>query len=551
MTDNSRAGGGIPPDRSSDLVKVGLDFSVSKLMKALDQGETYSGNMDVDCGNLLGNLQPETVSNAFLNNNSSINIQDTANTGAASDGVQPSQQCVDNGKADANQPAGDNNAQNNVNKSDYRYSSLDSGPFVVYVEGNSHNSSVHLNAIKVGGIILTKWNVFNSSIVEIKSIGKNRVKIEFKDFSSANLLVSYSSQLQADNLEAYIPKFLICRKGVIRHVSVDYSTDYLKSNIAPMNYHSRFEIDSVERIERKVVDKTGKTEYKPTQSIIVYFRGQLLPKHVVINKVRCEVELYVQKVLLCYNCYRYGHMAKQCKSAGRCSKCGKSHDRLSACSPEDLDVENVNKCLQCGGNHLVTEITLCPEFSRQKQIKTVMSQTNTSYREVSKTVPRNTYANVVRGNNSNNNGGGVGKSFTNGVSTSERRPYPGQSSRSNQALNLHNSRSFPVTKRARPSSPTISPTMQEHIDIVSKFTLPNTPGGVLSHPSCSGGARNITGLGSGIATDGMVQVIFEVIKLVMESLKTKDSFDIQSTEVLQLVKDKLSLVTHVLPGSNV
>ena len=70
----------------------------------------------------------------------------------------------------------------------------------------------------------------DNSIKQIKSIGKNRVKIIFKDGQSANSLAS-SKNLHAYNLEAPIPKFLLVRQGVISNIDTYLSEDTIKNKI--------------------------------------------------------------------------------------------------------------------------------------------------------------------------------------------------------------------------------------------------------------------------------------------------------------------------------
>lgn len=41
--------------------------------------------------------------------------------------------------------------------------------------------------------------------------------------------------------------------------------------------------------------------YVPRQVIIVTFEGEEVPQHIVINKVRCPVDAYVQPVVQCFN----------------------------------------------------------------------------------------------------------------------------------------------------------------------------------------------------------------------------------------------------------
>lgn len=510
---NITPGGGVPPD-----------IPASKNQTCQISDMEISVNSEEEPGNDGGDVSKTQIEKLPF-------VREATGKSTSNFSQRSYQEAEDNvNKRDQQQSQGKEDYQGNEPpklRSSVKYSRDDTGPFSVFIENISKNFTGHLNAVKVGGFLLTKWPSFDNKIDEIKSIGKNRVKVVFKDYATANALVTLSTILQSENLEAYIPKFLTCRKGVIRFISREYSNQYLKENIRPNNFHSRFEIDSVERIERKVVENGNET-YIPTESIIVYFRGQVLPKHVIINKVRCEVELYVQRVLLCFNCFRYGHMAKQCKSSSRCVKCGKGHGRDLPCNLENLSLDDSSpKCLQCGGAHLATQLRMCPEFSRQKQIKTAMSQTNSSFREVAQTISRSSYASKVR------QGKPTQTAESHSAVDHARQPYPHTRQQSS-----------PVVKRARPSSPQPNVTLQEHANIISNISLPKTPGGILSHPTCNGPPKNNNLPGEGgnnHKDDVLVKTVFEVVKIILDLFKSNSNYEAQSNEILELVRDKLSV----------
>nr|CAH7754458.1 unnamed protein product [Callosobruchus chinensis] len=73
------------------------------------------------------------------------------------------------------------------------------------------------------------------------------------------------------------------------------------------------------------------------------------------------VSNYIQKVILCHNCMRYGHLGKQCKSKPKCAKCFEEHS-TSSCNhiPDDP------KCFYCEGNHYTFEMRKCDEFHVQR-----------------------------------------------------------------------------------------------------------------------------------------------------------------------------------------
>lgn len=198
-----------------------------------------------------------------------------------------------------------------------------------------------------------------------------RIAFSFRD--AANKLISSKTLLRIYNLEFYIPKFAVFRQGVIR-IDQEYTNEYLKERIRQSDFHCKFEVESVRRINKKIIEN-NETKYNPTRTVIISFKTQELPKYISVNHVRFAVEPYVQRVILCNNCCQFGQMSTQCRSKTRYLKCGGNHSAET-----------------CKGNHFTNQIKDCPEFKRQKKVKQYMAHSNVSYREAIKFVPKITYA---------------------------------------------------------------------------------------------------------------------------------------------------------------
>ncbi|KAI8437487.1 hypothetical protein MSG28_011806 [Choristoneura fumiferana] len=106
------------------------------------------------------------------------------------------------------------------------------------------------------------------------------------------------------------------------------------------------------------------------------------------------VDNYKLPTIQCHKCCRFGHVKDQCRSNPRCAKCAQNH-ATSDCTVPDSDVT----CLYCSGPHTATD-NRCPEFSRQKSIKTVMSIENIGYVEAARRFRpvRTSYADKARQN---------------------------------------------------------------------------------------------------------------------------------------------------------
>ncbi len=66
-------------------------------------------------------------------------------------------------------------------------------------------------------------------------------------------------------------------------------------------------------------------------------------------------------VPLCFNCNRYGHIAKNCKSKKRCSQCGRTDHIKAACTRK---IEQGPSCINCRGDHLASSHK-CPKYKTQ------------------------------------------------------------------------------------------------------------------------------------------------------------------------------------------
>lgn len=272
-----------------------------------------------------------------------------------------------------------------------QYISSDTYPYLVHVQRiqSAPGDGSTLHPVSFGNF-LKKNNILNIVPGSVKRIGRNRCAVAFSTFYDANSFLCNNS-LKTNKLSAKIPTFQIVRMGLIRGVPAEWSPEEVTENISLPTGCGK--ILKVRRINYKVtVD--GTTTWKPSQSIIVTFDGQFLPRHVYMCYNSLPVELYIFPTIQCFKCCRYGHTKTICRSNPRCYKCGQDHIGES-CTVE----ENNASCLMCGGSHYAIN-KVCPEFSRQKNIKTSMAQNNISYLEAIKIHPQvvKPYADILNNN---------------------------------------------------------------------------------------------------------------------------------------------------------
>lgn len=496
-----------------------------------------SGGRPPDIGDLSVTAAAVTSSVMILNDNTIADPIDTTHISIPNN--------------NPTQIIGTNNAndENDTNKNKfqkqrmvYKYEPTDTGPFHVYIENTLESFKGRLNAIKVGDIVLSNYPELDNKIKIIEAVGRNRIKIDLKDYKSANYLLK-DSILKKFNLEAYIPQFLMFRKGVLRHISSDYSEEHIKSKIQALDFHCKFTVHEVKRILRKANKEDGSTQLIPTQSVIVTFKSQSLPKYVTINRVVTQVEPYIQKVLMCYNCFRYGHIGKQCKSASRCLKCGDKH------TSEGCNANVSPKCLHCQGSHLCTKFSDCPEFQRQKQIKTLMSLQNLTYYESIKQVPKNTYA-MITANKANapmvpfNHNPEFTSPNQNVTRSLPSKINTNTTNKPNRAPSTETRTPF---KRSRPDLTQIT-----HRNIVTPVKLPSSQEGILLKPSYRSHLPPISAMETEAACASPlcpsqtivkdttnINLIFEVVQSILQILQQSKTLDITQDELIKIIKNKL------------
>lgn len=269
------------------------------------------------------------------------------------------------------------------------YQASDAAPYIVHIQKeknseNDNNNMIHPVAL---GRFLKKYSFKNIINGSLKKIGRNKAVIGFSNFIDANNFIN-NDTLKQNYYKAFIPTHTITRMGVVRGIPADWTDDEVISNISvPIGCGN---ILKIRRFKRKVINN-GNSEFVPTETVVLTFDGQVLPKRVYLCYNSLPVNLYIFPTIQCFKCCRYGHIKAQCRSVSRCFKCGSGHSGEN-CSIEEDDV----RCCLCSGSHMATD-RKCPEYSRQKNIKESMAKNCISYAEALKLHPsiNKSYADVL------------------------------------------------------------------------------------------------------------------------------------------------------------
>ncbi|EFN64310.1 hypothetical protein EAG_03278, partial [Camponotus floridanus] len=102
----------------------------------------------------------------------------------------------------------------------------------------------------------------------------------------------------------------------------------------------------------------------PSRTILITFKGQILPDHVCLYMIRHSITPFVTKTSLCFKCFRFGHIGAQRKGHARCIDCKEArHGDDGACSRRGSALI----CINCGGPHRASDFS--SEYSFQSRIR--------------------------------------------------------------------------------------------------------------------------------------------------------------------------------------
>lgn len=272
------------------------------------------------------------------------------------------------------------NKSNNSEKFDFtinNYCYLDLPPFIVIVESNGNEDESEKNLGNLHPMALGRI-LKNNEITGIETItrkGKNRLGIEFNKFNLANEFIN-NNIIKSNKWKVTIPVSLVTVKGIVKGIDKNISMEEIIQET-----ETQRTILSARRLNRKFKTDTG-IDYIPSETVVITFKGKILPQYIKLHYCRRKIEVYISPVMQCKNCWRFGHLIKQCRSKIRCPKCSEEHEGKDC-------TELKPECIFCKKDHMAYDKN-CPEFKRQKNIKEYMVFENKSYYEARQKFPKKT-----------------------------------------------------------------------------------------------------------------------------------------------------------------
>lgn len=257
------------------------------------------------------------------------------------------------------------------------YSQTDNAPYRIFAElEDDKQGTCKINKLTLGKI-LSATKDYKTNVINMRPLGQKKVLIFVKNYEVANRMQK-DQRLKGLNYKLYVPRSFISVTGVVAGVPTDMTLAEIKENM-----QCQIPILDVRRLHR-FVDNV-KT---PSNRISVTFRASKLPEEVKLYCCLNKVLAFINKPVICHNCLRYGHKTDSCRSRKRCSVCANQHEDMG-----NGDCPNPKKCMYCKTAHRTTD-SECPEWTRQRNIKTIMSKTNLTYmeaRELNPVLTQNRY----------------------------------------------------------------------------------------------------------------------------------------------------------------
>lgn len=137
----------------------------------------------------------------------------------------------------------------------------------------------------------------------------------------------------------------------------------------------------LERLRRRRFDKEAKRTIEiGTDVVCVTWGGTVMPNELRIygGITGLKIRPYIEKVMQCFKCYKFGHLAKHCKGKKKCMICGGEFHGY--CDKE-------MNCVNCGGGHRPTDFK-CEKYQINIEMKKIMANEGLNIEEARERVKR-------------------------------------------------------------------------------------------------------------------------------------------------------------------
>lgn len=187
-------------------------------------------------------------------------------------------------------------------------------PFLTII----HSQSA-LHPMNVGKILFENKV---DGIQKIESKGRNRMGVYFNFPENANKFLKIDNLIQK-NWNVQIPLRMTTCRGIVWNMGDEIEEEDIVNYGIGIRGNQQLKVLNARRIYKRIYTGGYASKVK-TNGFVITFKGNAIPLEFALYNTINNVSPYKNPVILCKNCYRFGHCANQCRSSSRCQACGET-----------------------------------------------------------------------------------------------------------------------------------------------------------------------------------------------------------------------------------
>lgn len=274
--------------------------------------------------------------------------------------------------------------------------------------------------------------------VEIRSVEQSRAILNLKSLAGCEVDVTSNDRMNQ------------CKGSIYYRNGPRYTEEQICN---ALNKSGETRVAEVYRMKKRV---DGVLVDMPVY--LITFQSTQLPSHVSIGWTRCSTRQYIPRPRRCFNCQRFGHGAKTCRTSQKvCVQCSvRSSEEETHPNP----CTSPAKCSNCDEAHAASS-TACSEYRAEQEVLNLQAHERLSYLAAKRRVAA-VYATLPPARS-------VGRA------TASDKPQTIPSSYASAAGSSSCSTSLdknipPVTKKVSPSTMQVSPVTKPASPVIDIFS---------------------------------------------------------------------------------